>query len=232
MLFHHFHQRRPVSICDAMNAAVCRQAIHSSSPAEFRGFEPETIPTLERTPRAGKGRRATRWNCRGRCSARARFVTQASEEDSYAAKADRIAIYNPLGDVVAVIELVSPGNKNARHAIRSFVDKTLDLLSQGINPDRRPFPPEQTRPARIHKVIWDEIRGGAVRAPTRQATDPLAYSAGVPKKAFVEPVAGGDTLSDMPVLLDPATYILAPRTDVRCDLGDLSEPLRELISAP
>ena len=60
-----------------------------------------------------------------------RFVTQASEEDIYAAKADRIAIYHPLGDVVAVIEVVSPGNKNSRHALRSFVEKTLDFLRQG-----------------------------------------------------------------------------------------------------
>jgi hypothetical protein len=69
-------------------------------------------------------------------------VSQSTDEDLYAAKTNRIAVYNPLGDVVAIVELVSPGNKNSRHATRSFVEKTLDLLRQGVNiliVD--PFPP-------------------------------------------------------------------------------------------
>jgi hypothetical protein len=33
----------------------------------------------------------------------------------------------------------------------------------------------------------------------------VAYSAAIPIKAFVEPVAVGDTLRDMPVFLDSGT---------------------------
>ena len=49
-----------------------------------------------------------------------RFVIQSAEENLYAAKADRIAIRRGLRDLVAVIEIVSPGNKSSQQAIRSF----------------------------------------------------------------------------------------------------------------
>ena len=109
---------------------------------------------------------------------------------SYAAKADRIAIYSPLGDVVAIIELVSPGNKNSRHAIRAFVEKTLDFLFQGIHVliiDL--FPPNPRNPQGIHKAIWDELREEPFEPPSDKPLTLVAYSAGVPKKAYVEPVA-------------------------------------------
>ena len=152
----------------------------------------------------------------------------------YAAKADRIAVYSPLGDVVAVIELVSPGNKNSRHAIRSFVDKTLDFLRQGIHIliiDL--FPPSRRDPQGIHKVIWDEVREEAFELPSDKLLTLVAYSAGVPKTAYVDPVAVGDTLPDMPVFLDSATYILAPlEATYLATWETCPEELRELIATP
>ena len=147
---------------------------------------------------------------------------------------DRIAIYNPLGDVVSVIELVSPGNKNSRHAIRSFVEKTLDFLRQGIHIliiDL--FPPSLRDSQGIHKVIWDEVREEPFELPSDKPLTLVAYSAGVPKKAYVEPVAVGDALPDMPVFLDSDTYILAPlETTYLATWETCPEPLRELISTP
>src|SRR5207244_894236 len=62
----------------------------------------------------------------------ARFVRRA-EVDAYARRADRIAIRHPLGHVVAVLEIVSPGNKDSRNALRAFVEKAMALLHQGIH---------------------------------------------------------------------------------------------------
>jgi len=63
-----------------------------------------------------------------------------------------------LGKVVAVVEVVSPGNKSGRNALRSFVEKTEEILRQGINllvVDL--FPPSPRDPEGIHKAIGDEI---------------------------------------------------------------------------
>jgi Protein of unknown function (DUF4058) len=51
----------------------------------------------------------------------------------YARRANRIRIQHPHGQVVAVIEIVSPGNKNSATALRAFVHKAADLISQGIH---------------------------------------------------------------------------------------------------
>ena len=62
----------------------------------------------------------------------ARFVTRSGAAN-YARKADRISIRHPDGDVVAVIEIVSPGNKDSRHAVRAFARKAVEFLQAGIH---------------------------------------------------------------------------------------------------
>ncbi len=59
---------------------------------------------------------------------------------------------------MAVIEIVSPGNKSTRYALRSFVDKALDLLRAGIHLLIIDVIPAGSRdPQGIHGAIWDEI---------------------------------------------------------------------------
>jgi hypothetical protein len=163
-----------------------------------------------------------------------RYMSEASDEEIYAAKADRIAVYSPFGNVVSIIELVSPGNKNSKHAIGAFVEKTLDFLSQGIHIlviDL--FPPSRRDPQGIHKVIWDEVQEEPFELPSDKPLTMVAYSAGIPKKAYVEPVAVGDVLRDMPVFLTSATYILAPLESTYVATWETCpEPMRELVMPP
>ena len=51
----------------------------------------------------------------------------------YARMANRILIRHPLGHVVAVVEIVSPGNKDSRHSLRSFVEKAVTILRGGVH---------------------------------------------------------------------------------------------------
>ena len=48
-------------------------------------------------------------------------------------KANRIAIHHELGRVVAMIEVVSPGNKDIKHAVASFIAKAVDFIRNGIH---------------------------------------------------------------------------------------------------
>ena len=93
-----------------------------------------------------------------------------AEPDRYALKADRVAIRHRLGDLVAVIEIVSPGNKSSKAAIRSFVDKAVQFLHQGVHLliiDLFPPTPRPPGPAPAH-LGRDPRR--AVRASPRQAS--------------------------------------------------------------
>jgi Protein of unknown function (DUF4058) len=232
-LFHHFHQHWAALLCNALNnecrldgyfALLARQAAAVSPDAIAPEREPERRDHHDRTGGIAVAE----------APPKTRFVSQASDEEVYAAKADRIAVYSPYGDVVAVIELVSPGNKNSRHAMRSFVDKALDLLRQGIQLliiDL--FPPNSRNPQGIHKEIWDEVQEEAFELPPDKPLTMVAYAAGVPKKAYVEPIAAGDTLRDMPVFLNPATYILAAlESTYLATWESCPEPLRDLIVRP
>ena len=135
----------------------------------------------------------------------------SAELDPYVGKANRIAIRHRLGKVVAVIEIVSPGNKSSRQALRSFVEKAYELLRQEINLlviDL--FPPSPRDPQGIHKAIWDEIQEEPFELPSDKPLTVAAYSAAEPRTAYVEPVAVGDPLPGLPIFLDPATYVPAP----------------------
>jgi hypothetical protein len=141
---------------------------------------------------------------------RTRVQTQ-SDAVSYARKANRIAIRHPDGEVVAVIEIVSPGNKDSKHAIRSFARKAVELLHAGIHllvVDL--FPPSKRDPQGIHKVIWDRIRDEQFALPPEKPLTLAAYSAGTTITGYIEPVAVGDVLPDMPIFLTADRYVPCP----------------------
>lgn len=141
---------------------------------------------------------------------KARFVV-ASESDIHARRANRIVIQHRHGEVVAVIEIISPGNKSSRSALRAFVRKTSELIWQGIHllvVDL--FPPSERDPQGIHKAIWDEIEDAPFVLPTDKPLTVVAYQASPTRTAFVEPVAVGDSLPDLPIFLSDYDYINAP----------------------
>src|SRR5216683_142268 len=73
-------------------------------------------------------------------------------------RANRIVVKHHLGRIVAVIEIMSPGNKDSRAAVRDFVDKIIDFLRAGVHVllvDL--FPPTPRDPLGMHKLLWDEI---------------------------------------------------------------------------
>jgi hypothetical protein len=210
-LFHHFHQSWIVNLASALNAGIL--------PPDFMALAEQVtagpIPDVLTLQQAGMttGRTGPRENSGVGVIAsppRTRFIKRA-EPDLYALKADRIAIRHRLGDMVAVIEIVSPGNKGSRAAIRTFVDKAVTFLRHGVHLliiDL--FPPTPRDPQGIHKLIWDEILEEPFVLPSDKPFTLAAYSAGDVKTAYVEQVAVGDVLPEMPVFLEPDRYIPAP----------------------
>lgn len=134
-----------------------------------------------------------------------------TESIRYARKADRIVIRRPDDIVVALIEIVSPGNKSSGHAARSFASKAARFLLDGIHlliVDL--FPPSRRDPQGIHKLIWDRIVDEPFALPADQPLTLAAYSAGEDIRAFVEPVAVGDRLPEMPIFLEEDHYVRCP----------------------
>ncbi len=113
---------------------------------------------------------------------------------------------------MAIIEVISPGNKDSAHAIRSFKVKAAEFLRNGVNLmviDL--FPPTPRDPDGIHMVIWKELTDEPFEArPTGKPLTVAAYDAGDKLTAYVDPVGVGDVLPDAPLFLAPGWYVYVP----------------------
>ncbi len=132
--------------------------------------------------------------------------------DDYVSKRRTIIIRHTSGDrIVALAEILSPGNKGSRHALRSFVDKAVEALYRGYHllvVDL--FPPTRRDPQGIHAAIWQEISDDPFELPAGAPLTLAAYSAGSVKRAYVEPTAVGRVLLEMPLFLEPDIYVNVP----------------------
>ena len=138
-------------------------------------------------------------------------TVQRSHKDIYAGLANRIVVRHHLGRIVAVIEIVSPGNKDTRAALRDFVDKTLQFISNGIHVlvvDL--FPPTPRDPAGLHGVIWDEIGTEPFRLPPGKDRTLVSYEVGDERVAYIETLTVGDALPDMPLFLSAELNLHVP----------------------
>ena len=140
------------------------------------------------------------------------WLVDEAEMNEYVLKRRTLVIRHASGDrIVALIELVSPGNKAARFALRSFVDKAVEALYRGYHlliVDL--FPPGPRDPQGIHGAIWAELSDRPFALPPDRPLTLAAYSAGQVKRAYVEPTAVGLELAEMPLFLEPEMYVNVP----------------------
>ncbi|MCI0455696.1 MAG: DUF4058 family protein [Gemmataceae bacterium] len=231
-LFHHFHQDWTIELCRTLNAGRLPPGYIALTDQQTGGPIPDVL-TLHRRPRDDAKREPAGGVAVATAPPRARFVVEV-EEDTYARRANRIRIHHRHGEVVAVIEIVSPGNKNSRNGLRAFVRKAADLIWQGIHllvVDL--FPPSDRDPQGIHKAIWDEIEERPFELPADKPLTVAAYRASPVKTAYVEPVAVGDDLPALPIFLTDDEYVPAPLEETyRASWAVFPADFKELLEPP
>jgi hypothetical protein len=183
-IFHHFHQHWSIEIARTLN----------------RGNLPKGLSAMveQRTGLLIPDPPAT-------------SIVRKTTKEIYADRSNRIVVKHHLGRIVAVIEILSPGNKDSRAAMRDFVDKTIDFMRRGVHLlliDL--FPPSPRDPFGIHKVIWDEIHDEEFHFPPGKDRILASYEMGSVRAAHLEPVAVGDRLPAMPLFLVQGMHILVP----------------------
>jgi hypothetical protein len=109
--------------------------------------------------------------------------------------------------VVAVLEILSPGNKSDRAALADFVRKARDFLAAGIHLGLIDlFPPTSRDPEGIHPLVWGED-DGIFRFDPAQPLTCTSYVGGREAEAFVQPFAVGDQLPTLPLFLTTTQYV-------------------------
>lgn len=214
-LFHHFHTAWLVALAAQLNRRLPSE-YYALAEQRAIGLIPDVL-TLETA--AGMGPLGSRPNGGGgavlslsespprvqfdlRRPARRRTRTQRL-----------ITVRHVRGDqIVAVIEIVSPSNKATRNEFRSFLDKVIEYIDAGVNVLLIDLlPPTPRDPNGLHLALWSELAEAEIELePGAKPLTLASYVAGSDVRAFVQTVAVGDPLPDMPLCLDPDTYVPTP----------------------
>jgi hypothetical protein len=150
-IFHAFHHRWISAISDVLNEGILPPEYYALPEQFAAGFGPAFQATAQ------------------------------TDMEFYRRKQNSIVVRHVSGDrVIAMIEIVSPGNKSTRHAFRSFIDKATQLLENGV-----------------HLLLIDPFTF-------------VSYEAGMSVRAFVRQLAAGDPLPDMPLFLKPNACVTLP----------------------
>jgi hypothetical protein len=215
-IFHHFHHDWITEIARFLNRGVLPHEYYALAEQHASQFGPDVLtlssrvreepPEVALEPVAdGSGAREV-----GVIEARpkARLVGETDFE-FYRRKQNIVAVRHVSGDrLVAIVEVVSPGNKSSRVIFRKFVDKALELLSQDIHLLILDLlPPTRRDPSGIHAAIWEALTDEEYQAPPGKPLTVAAYEADAAVRAFIEAVAVGDTLPEMPLFLRPGGHV-------------------------
>lgn len=205
--YHHFHQQWSLEIANALNTGLMPEGYFAMAEQRTGGPEPDVVALKmpRRLPSRDEGGLAL-----ADAPVKTRHVAVA-DATRYAEKANRLKLHSPDGDVVGIIEIVSPGNKDSRHAVKSFVRKAVQFLRAGIHMlIVDPFPPSKRDPQGLHPLIWEYFQDDGFTLPESKPLTLASYCAGVPITGYVEPFGVGDALKDMPIFLTEDRYVNVP----------------------
>jgi hypothetical protein len=231
-LFHDFHQTWSVEIKNALNAGLLPDDYYALVEQRVGGPEPDVIAV--ETGRKGKTKAGRSGTATLAELPRTRIKkVLVPESVKYSRKANRITVRHTLGDVVAVIEIVSPGNKSSSVAVDEFVEKAVAFLRAGIHLlviDL--FPPTRRDLQGLNNEIAEKYGGEAFELPPGQPLSLAGYDAGWAKTAYIETIAVGDALPAMPLFLESGRHIPAPLESTYAATWNATpEPIRERLAA-
>lgn len=113
--------------------------------------------------------------------------------------------------IIALAEIVSPANKDRAAHVEEFADKAENALLLGIHlllVDL--FPPGPHDPRALHGAIWERFDDEPYILPPDEPLTLAAYVAGPSPEAYLEHLAVGSPLVEMPLFLNPDRYINVP----------------------
>jgi len=113
--------------------------------------------------------------------------------------------------VVALVEILSPGNKVSEDTIAEFVRKAREAIHAGIHLTVIDLlPPGDHDPEGIHGAILSTISGETYELPEGKPLTFVSYSAGAITVAYLQHPFVGDELPGLPLFLTAERYINLP----------------------
>lgn len=219
-VFHHFHHRWIAAIADYLNAGLLPDGYYAMAEQVADGPIPDVLTLEHVLPEAGAEHP---WSASDEGGPAGLAIaelppqvtyTLEAEQQLYADKADRVAVFHASGDrVVGYIEIVSPGNKQSEYNVGRFLDKCAAAIEKNCHLlIIDPHPPTKRDPRGLHARFWGD-HFGQPESPGVSADQPLglmAYRSDLVPTAYFQPFGYGEALIDMPLFLDPDHYVNVP----------------------
>jgi hypothetical protein len=114
--------------------------------------------------------------------------------------------------VVALVEIVSPSNKDRKQHVRDLAEKVVRSLEAGVHVLLIDLlPPGPHDPGGLHGAVWACFDTASYEPPTDSPLTLISYRwDGSEPEAYVEPTAVGRILSDRPLFLTAERYVEVP----------------------
>ncbi len=236
--FHHFHQAWVFTIQSFLNKGLLPPGYYASMEQVVSGPNADVV-TLDRWQPAERVSSAKRETEPGGiavayCPPKSTFQYEADRRQ-YANKADQIAIRHVSDHrLIAVIEVVSPGNKNNRRALDAFRRKInllldqrvhlllIDILPPGpVDPDGLPIALSVTDPMDV-PVVTEAEPYSVLSVRCSEDSDLLG--------GFAEMIGRNQPIPEMPLFLSEDHYVNVPLEATYLRAWDeLPEPWREIV---
>jgi len=231
--FHHLHQAWIYALAGELNGGLLPSGLYAAGEPIATRHEPDGVIASPRsTP--SPHRRVPSDGAVLTLDAHPPRVHHVLESERYAGRQDSLAIRLADGDqLVAAVEIVSPGNKDSRHRFEQLVDKIVSLLDRGVHVllvDL--FPPGNIDPEGVHGAVWSRLVGNSDPPSLEAPLVLVAYHAHSMLQAYVEWRSVGSALPDMPLFLDADRYVTAPLSSSYARAWDtLPAPWRDRLEA-
>ncbi|HWE01552.1 MAG TPA: DUF4058 family protein [Tepidisphaeraceae bacterium] len=228
--FHDFHQRWTVTLSNALNERILPPGYFAMVEQRVGGPIADVL-TLELALPAGTTEEEPGGGLAVATSPPRAQMTRRADFEVYAGRASRIMVRHRHGKVVAVVEIVSPGNKHSSAEFRAFVEKSSDLICAGVHMmviDL--FPPTPRDPGGMASAIWNQFDNEPMELPPAKPLTISSYDAGFERAMYLSFAEVGDVLPDAPLFLRPEIYVNAPlETSYQEAWRSFPAPLKALV---
>jgi hypothetical protein len=113
--------------------------------------------------------------------------------------------------IVAFVEITSPANKDRAAHVADFAEKVETALWKGVHAMLIDIlPPGTHDPHGMHAAVWDRFADEPYALPSATPLSLASYVAGPKAEAYVEHLAPGWPLKQMPLFLSADRYVNVP----------------------
>jgi hypothetical protein len=207
-IFHDFHCSWALHIKEALNEGLL--------PSGYYALIEQTIPVVRPDVIAlsttGAGTLRPRTGAAVMDPPRTKLSLATEPLARYRQARRTIAIRHVSGhQIVALIEIASPANKDRLSSVEQFVEKIRQAVTAGVHVLLVDLlPPGKFDPQGLHGAFWEEFGPESVEQPLDQPLCLSSYEAARSPQAFLEPISVGDALPDMPLFYEDGLYVQVP----------------------